>query len=175
MRLLDLAGVDSFLPDLPGCNESNAPLETQTLAGWREATSAAAVHFGCTHTLTIRGGALCAPDGLPVIRYAPATGASLLRALLRARVIASKEAGLEETREGLFEQGRREGIELAGYRLGAALLAELDEAAPSGGAPLAEIAQGDLGGPGLWLRAEPDHSPEQVAALAALIARAVEA
>ena len=31
MRRLDGAGIDSFLPDLPGCNESLAPLETQAL------------------------------------------------------------------------------------------------------------------------------------------------
>src|SRR5690606_34249762 len=36
MRRLDAAGIDTLLPDLPGCNESLAPLEGQTLAGWRE-------------------------------------------------------------------------------------------------------------------------------------------
>ena len=30
MRKLDAAGVDSFLPDLPGCNESLQPVENQT-------------------------------------------------------------------------------------------------------------------------------------------------
>lgn len=173
MRRLDGAGIDTFLPDLPGCNESLAPLETQTLAGWREAACTAAAHFGCTHVLTLRGGALCVPEDLPMIRYAPATGSSLLRGMLRARVIASKEAGLEETREGLLDWGKREGLDLAGYRLGSALLMELESAEPPGGPALANVAQSDLGGPGLWLRAEPDHSPEQAEALAALIAGAV--
>lgn len=169
MRRLDAAGIDTFLPDLPGCNESLAPLDAQTLTGWREATEAAAAHFGATHTLTVRGGALCAPE-LPTWRYAPATGSSILRAMLRARVIASKEAGIEETRDGLLELGREGGLELAGYRLGAAMIRELELAEPSGGAALANIAQPDLGGAGLWLRAEPDHDPAQADALAAIVA-----
>jgi len=170
MRRLDAAGLDSFLPDLPGCNESLAPLEAQTLASWREAAESAAAHFGATHALAMRGGTLCAPAELPAWRYAPATGASILRAMLRARVIASKEAGIEETRESLLEQGRETGLELAGYRLGPAMVRALEAAEPSGGAALANIAQADLGGPGLWLRAEPDHDPAQAEALAAIVA-----
>jgi hypothetical protein len=169
MRRLDAAGIDSFLPDLPGCNESRAPLDAQTLTGWREAAEAAAGHFGATHALTIRGGCLCAPE-LPAWRYAPATGASILRAMLRARVIASKEAGIEETRDGLLALGRELGLELAGYRLGAAMIGELEIAEPSGGAALANIAQAELGGPGLWLRAEPDHDPAQADALTRIVA-----
>jgi hypothetical protein len=168
MRRLAGAGVDAFLPDLPGCNESLAPLEEQTLHGWQQAATAAAEHFGATHALALRGGALCAPD-LPVLRYAPATGASILRAMLRARVIASKEAGVEENRDGLLELGRDDGLELAGYRLGAEMIRELETAEPSGGAALANIAQGDLGGAGLWLRAEPDHDPAQATTLAAIV------
>src|SRR6187402_1408447 len=84
MRRLDVAGIDAFLPDLPGCNESLAPLERQTLAGWRQSAEAAAGHFGTTHVLSVRGGALCEPDTLPVVRYAPVTGEALLRGLLRA-------------------------------------------------------------------------------------------
>ena len=169
MRQLDDAGIDSFLPDLPGCNESLAPLEAQTLTRWRVAADAAAVHFGASHALATRGGCLCAPE-LPTWRYAPATGLSILRALLRARVIASKEAGIEETRYSLLELGREAGLELAGYRLGAEMIRELELAEPSGGAALANIAQSDLGGAGLWLRAEPDHDPAQAKALARIVA-----
>ena len=173
MRRLDASGIDCFLPDLPGCNESLAPLEAQTLAGWRQSAEAAAAHFGATHVLSVRGGALCEPDTLPVVRYAPVTGEALLRGLLRARVLASKEAGVDESREALLERGRREGLELAGYRLGAQLVRELEPAEPNGGAALANVAQPDLGGPGLWLRAEPDHSPGQAEALASRVAQAI--
>lgn len=173
MRHLAATGLDSFLPDLPGCNESLAPLERQTLAGWSQSAEAAAAHFGATHMLSVRGGALCEPDGLPVVRFAPATGAALLRGLLRARVIASKEGGIDEDREALLERGRREGLELAGYRLGGQMVRELETAEPTGGAALANVAQPDLGGPGLWLRAEPDHNPEQAEALAVRVAEAI--
>src|SRR5690606_17288706 len=122
------------------------------------------------HVLTIRGGALCAPAELPAWRYAPATGSSILRAMLRARVLASKEAGVEETREELLALGKESGLELAGFTLGPAMIRELDKAEPAGGAALANIAQANLGGAGLWLRAEPDHDPAQADALAALIA-----
>ena len=173
LRRLDVSGIDVFLPDLPGCNESPASLDQQTLAGWTTAAELSARHFRATHTLAIRAGALCAPANLPTLRYAPATGSALLRGLLRARIIASKEAGLEEEREALLERGRREGLELAGYRLGEQMVRELESAEPTGGAALANIAQADLGGAGLWLRAEPDHSPEQAAALARLVAEAL--
>jgi hypothetical protein len=172
MRRLDALGVDAFLPDLPGCNESLTPLAEQTIHGWRQAAEAAARHFGATHALAIRGGALCTPGELPVWRHVPATGSSILRAMLRACVIASKEAGIAETRDGLLERGREAGLELAGYRLGGGMIRELEQAEPSGGAALANIAQSDLGGAGLWLRAEPDHDPAQAEALAAMIAGA---
>jgi hypothetical protein len=167
MRRLDGAGIDCFLPDLPGCNESLAPLETQTLAGWRGAAVAVGAHFGATHVLTVRAGALLAPE-LPGWRYAAQTGSSLLRGMLRARTIASREAGTDETSEGLLEQGRAQGLALAGYRLGAALIRELESAEPS--AHLTDIAQGDLGGSGLWLRAEPGFDAKQADALAAIMA-----
>jgi hypothetical protein len=170
MRRLDAAGIDVFLPDLPGCNESPASLEAQSLSAWHRAAEAAAHHFAATEALAIRGGALCTPATLPAWRYAPVTGASILRAMLRARVIASKEAGVDESREALLEQGRESGLELAGYRLGAAMIRELETAEPSGGTALATIAQADLGGAALWLRAEPDHDPAQADRLAALIA-----
>ena len=53
MHRLDLSGIDSFLPDFPGCNESTQPLEGQTLADWQCAAEAAQLHFEGTHCLTI--------------------------------------------------------------------------------------------------------------------------
>ncbi len=102
MRRLDNAGVDCFLPDLPGCNESLQSLETQTVDAWREAVSAAAKHFRASHVLGIRGGGLLLPAKLPGWRYAPVNGASMLRQMLRARIIAQREIGVTETQEGLL-------------------------------------------------------------------------
>ena len=74
MRRLDAAGVDSFLPDLPGCNDSLAPLEVQTLAGWKAGMTSAAHFFRATHVLAIRAGALLAPTHIPGWHYAPQSG-----------------------------------------------------------------------------------------------------
>jgi hypothetical protein len=170
MRRLDAAGIDTFLPDLPGCNESLAPLEAQTLASWREAAQAVGDHFGVTHVLTLRGGALLAPD-LAGWAFAPIAGQPLLNALMRARILASREAGRDETREALLEAGVYEGLELAGLRLGAQVVSELWQAHPGGA--LIEIAQSNIGGGALWLRAEPAHDPAQADGLTALIAESL--
>ncbi|MBC2669580.1 hypothetical protein ACFOON_05480 [Novosphingobium piscinae] len=172
MRALDAAGIDSVLPDLPGTNESLAPLDRQSLTGWRTAAERAAHHFAVTHVLAIRGAALVAP-ALPGWAYAPLGGAALLRQMVRARLLAAREAGRTEQAETLLEQGRASGLELAGYRLGPALVVELGEAIPADG--LAVISQADIGGAGLWLRAEPDENAAQSAALAARIAAGLAA
>lgn len=169
MRRLDGSGIDSFLPDLPGCNESLAPLADQSLETWRSEAAEAASYFAATHVLALRSAATIAPD-LPGWRYAPQAGSSLLRSLLRARILASREAGRDEDRDALTAEGRERGLELAGYHLGPAMIAQLadDELPPAG--KQRDIAQGDVGGAGLWLRAEPDHDPKQADALAAVIA-----
>ena len=168
MRRLDLSGIDSMLPDLPGCNESEAPLQAQTLDSWRRAAAGAARTFGASDVLTIRSGALLAPDGLPGWMYAPIGGAKLLRGMLRARTIASREAAKTERIEDLQALARENGIELGGWALGAEMFSALEAAQPH--SPLTEIAQDLVGGHGLWRRAEPDEDPEQADALAGIIA-----
>ena len=165
MRKLDAAGVDSMLPDLPGTNESLAPLAEQSLDSWRAAMTSAAQVFGATHCLTVRGGALCAPDSVPVLHYAPMAGASLLRGMIRARVLADREAGHETSSEVLKAEGAQSGLQLAGYQLGADMFRQLSASTVT----KSDIAQNELGGPGLWLRAEPDHDPAQAEKLAQLV------
>lgn len=169
MRLLDDAGIDSFLPDLPGCNESTQIFAAQSLHGWRVAMQHASNHFRATDVLAVRGGALVFPNTLPGWVLEPAKGPAILRQLLRARTIAAREAGRHEDSAALLDRGRTEGLELAGYRCGASMIAGLQDALPQiEGQRL--IAQAELGGGGLWLRAEPAAAPEQSAALARLIA-----
>lgn len=168
MRRLDLSGIDSMLPDLPGCNESEAPLPEQTLALWREAAAAAAAHFRATHVWTLRAGSLLSPQGLPGWSYAPVSGAKVLRAMLRARTIAAREAGRAEKVEDLQALGRSDGIELGGWEIGAEMFRALEHAEPVAGP--AVIAPDMVPGGGLWLRAEPDEDPEQADALAAMLA-----
>jgi hypothetical protein len=174
MRRLDRAGIDSFLPDLPGCNESLDRLEDQTLAGWRPAMAAAATGLGATHVLAIRAGALVAPATLPGWHYAAQSGPKILRGMIRARTIASREAGFAETSEGLMATGRSEGLTLGGWAIGAAMFRELEGAEPALTPGQSDIAQSQIGGPGLWLRAEPDHDARQADHLAALIIAGIE-
>ncbi len=173
MRRLDKAGIDCFLPDLPGCNESSVPLAEQTLAGWQAAMTAAAQATGATHVLAIRGGALIAPASLPGWHYAAQSGPKLLRAMLRARTIAAREAGISETSEALMAQGRAEGLTLGGWAIGAEMFRALETAEPALGSGQSDIAQTALAGPGLWLRAEPDYDAAQADALAAIVTQSV--
>ncbi len=174
MRTLDEEGVDSLLPDLPGCNESLAPLSQQTLAGWRADLAKLAERFKATHVLSIRAGAMMAPKDLPGWRYAPLEGSKILSGLLRGRVLAARELGREESREGLLELGREEGLELAGWKFSAPMIRELESASPAP-SDQRQIEQSELGGAGLWLRAEPDDDPKQAAALARIIVQDLQA
>lgn len=169
MRRLDAAGVDVVLPDLPGCNESPAPLDRQSLTDWRNAAVSAAAHFEATHVLAIRGGALLLPPSLPGFAYAPLKGRQILRAMLRARTIAAREAGREEKADALLETGREEGLELAGWRLGAAMIRELEDAEPAIGPDIRVIEHAEIEGAPLWLRAEPSADAAQANALAAIL------
>ncbi|WP_353229212.1 hypothetical protein [Novosphingobium sp.] len=169
MRGIDAQGIDSFMPDLPGTNESGQPFASQSLHGWRQAMAVAAKHFGATCVLAVRGGALVFPNVLPGWVLEPAAGASVLRQLLRARVIAAREAGLREDSALLLEFGRNEGLMLAGYDVGAALIAGLESARPLDEGQR-EIRVADLGGAAPWLRAEPGDDPAQAARLTAILA-----
>lgn len=170
MRRLGAAGIDCFLPDLPGCNESLQSHGEQSLALWREAMAAAAVQLRATHVLSIRGGALVVPEDLPGWRYSPVNGATILRQMLRMRIVSAREAGREETQAGLLESGLADGIELGGYRLSPAMVADLQDATPPDGTEQSIIGQDMIGGGGLWLRAEPDEDRAQADALAAVVA-----
>lgn len=169
MHRLDLSGIDCVLPDLPGCNESLEPLEDQTFAHWQECAVAAMAHFRPTHVLAIRGGALLDTGNLPGWRFAPVNGRAVLRAMLRARTISAREAGRGETVEGLQGTARKEGIELAGWPMSGRFYRELEQATPPDVTRLADLGLADLGGSGLWLRAEPREDPAQADALAAIL------
>lgn len=170
MRALDEAGIDCALPDWPGCHESLAPMRDQTLRGWRSCAVQAAEHFKATHTLSLRAGALLAPDTVPGWRYAPLDGVKLLSGLLRAKVIAEREAGRAESRDGLIDRGRAQGLTLGGWTLGPQLLQELETAALEQTPHPSVIEPSLLGGSSLWLRAEPGEDGDQAEALARWIA-----
>lgn len=169
MRRLDNAGIDGFLPDLPGCNESLQPLQEQTIGGWRKMAQMAAREFRATHIFAIRAGALVAPRDLPGWRYAPQSGPKTLRAMIRAQVISEQEAGRESTSEALLQAGREKGLVLAGWPIGASMVREIEDAQIDEVEGQGDIAQPAIGGAGLWLRAEPDFDTAQADALAAIV------
>ncbi|EGD58960.1 hypothetical protein Y88_1022 [Novosphingobium nitrogenifigens DSM 19370] len=174
MRELDARGIDSFLPDLPGTNESLQSFSAQSLHGWRTAMALAARHFAANRVLALRGGALVFPNTLPGWVLEPVMGATLLRRMLRTRVLASREAGRHEDSATLLAQGREEGIELAGYYLGPALVAGLESARPLDEGQR-EIRMTELGGSALWLRAEPGEDAAQSVRLAQIVAEEFDA
>lgn len=169
MRRLDGAGFDCFLPDLPGCNESLQDLTLQTSVDWSDAMLSAAGQFNVTHVLAIRGGGLIMPRNLPGWHYGAVKGASILRQMLRARIISSREAGRKESQEQLIEVGLEEGLELSGFLLSAGMLRDLQALEPQRPANLVVVEQEMIGGSPLWLRAEPDEDRAQADALAAVI------
>ncbi len=175
MRRLDQAGIDCFLPDLPGCNESSQPLGAVSLDHWSNAMLSATQYFRASHVLSMRGGALVVPPSLPGWRYAPVGGASILRQMLRMRILTAREAGREETQDDLLEMGLREGLNLAGFALSPCMVASLQSAAPPEETAQSIIGQDMLGGGALWLRAEPDEDRGQADALAAVIAVGIRA
>lgn len=169
MRRLDARGIDCFLPDLPGCNESLAPLDKQSLAHWRASVAAAATHFSAIGIFAVRSGCWLVPDEGAGWLYAPVKPQQLLRNMLRARILSAKEAGREERSVSLMETARANGIELAGWPLGPQLVTELEGTQFTASPGYTVIDQADVGGTPLWLRAENDYDPGQATAVAELI------
>lgn len=168
MRLLEKRQIASFLPDLPGCNESPVSLDGLSLRDWRDFTLEARKHCKATHVLAIRAGCLFAPTLASVAHFAPLTGKALLRSMIRARLLADREAGQDTSRDALVASARENGIQLGGYQLSATMFNELESADPAQDAMT--ISQSGLSGPALWLRAEPSHDAAQAQGLADLVA-----
>lgn len=169
MRALAADGFGCWLPDLPGCGESPRPLEGCGWRDWRRASGDAAQLAARragrpVHVAAIRGGALLdgAAEARSFWRFAPATGASLVRDLERSSLV------------GASEQSAGAPI-LAGYPLAPALIEAIRVATPAECAPLRTLrldsdrteADAKLEGPALWRRSEPGFSPALAAALAA--------
>lgn len=172
MRALASKGIYVALPDLPGCNESAADLAAQDLNIWRGAITAAATQLNITHIASIRGGGLI-DEGFaasPHWRLSSVGGGSLLKTMLRARIAGDKESGIATSMDSLLDMGRHAPIELAGNRIGPAMLASLQAAdvAVLGNVTAAILGEGDdnVRGSALWLRAEPQDDPAMAASLA---------
>ena len=169
MRRLADSRSETLLPDLPGWNESVEPLQHQTLAHWRDAIRVIAQTLQVSAVLAVRSGALLVPAELSAWLYAPQPGEQVLRTMVRARIIASREAGFEETSEAVCTEGRTTGVTLGGWQIGPELFGELENADVAANPAHIIIDQAMIGGPALWLRAEPDEDAAQADALATTI------
>lgn len=166
MGALSERGHHSFLPDLPGWNESLQPLNKQSLAFWRSCMKAAAKHVNADYFLAVRSGTLLAPSSLPGCLYEPQSGPRLLRGMMRAQSISDRERGLPLTISQIIADGRDEGIGLNGWELCAQLFNELEEAEIAQNESHRIVSNDDVGSPGLWLRSEPSDDLEQAGRIA---------
>ncbi len=177
MRVLAANGVYSALPDLPGCNESLAPLPNQSLDTWRVAMSVAATQVGATHIVSIRGGALIDDvcPAHPHWRLAPSSGAPLLKTMMRARIAGDKESGLNTGMDDLITAAQHAPLALAGTVLGPLMVTQLSAAEPAELRDVRTLSLGEgpdrLAGSALWLRAEPQDDPDMAKALGAELNR----
>lgn len=175
MRALAAEGYAAVLPDLPGQNESPVALEDVDLECWRNALAEVAAGIdGPVAIASIRGGALIdhRAEAIAWWRLAPVGGASLLRTMLRARVTADREAGIESSLESLQAAARGAPLLLAGNALSPAMVAQLGAAEAQPVTPLRAIGLGadGIAGTPLWLRAEPGEDAAMAAAIAADVA-----
>lgn len=171
MRALAAEGFTAMLPDLPGQNESLVALESVDLAQWQEAlTEVAASVDGPVIVASVRGGALIDHRAKAAgwWRLAPVGGASLLRTMMRARVTADREVGIESSLDSLQVAAETTPLLLAGNALSPAMVAQLGRAEAQPVEPLRNIGLGAEGiaGTPLWLRAEPGEDAAMAAAIA---------
>jgi hypothetical protein len=156
MRGLDACGIGSVLPDLPGTGESLIEIADVSLADWHEAAKGAAKAVLPIMTVVFRGGALINTNVKNLWRFAPESGARIVRDLKRAQLTSSTAGPL-----------------FAGHALSPAFLSDLETAPVVTAEHMrtvrleSDAAQGDAKLPGtpLWRRAEPGED----AALAAAI------
>ena len=75
MRRLDAAGIDCFLPDLPGCNESLQPLEAPDARRLARPPWPPRRSISARRMSSASAAARCSLPDLPGWRYAPVNGA----------------------------------------------------------------------------------------------------
>ncbi len=180
MRSLHALHISSFLPDLPGTSESLTPSERVTLADWKKAVQACAAQHQISHIASFRGGALIISD-IPSAEhwiFSPVKGATVIRTMLRTKIAADRESGLNTSLAELVAEAETKPLELAGNIIGSELFAQLN-AADIADMPNQRIVRlesdskpsdGQIAGSALWLRAEPDDDLTMSTAIAQDIA-----
>ncbi len=152
MRMLATEGIATCLPDLPGQGDSMVPSEDARVADWHEAIAALSPRA----TIAFRGGALLDAHAVDRWRFAPETGARLLRDMVRSTALTSGEKAGE-----LAARAAHETVMLAGNALSPELYATLERAVPEAVARTLRLdddageADARVAGSPLWRRAEP--------------------
>jgi pimeloyl-ACP methyl ester carboxylesterase len=172
MHALAADGFAAVLPDLPGQNESLVALDAVDLEQWQDALAAVAAAIdGPVVIASVRGGTLLDHRAKAAAwwRLAPVGGASLLRTMMRSRVTADREAGIESSLDSLQEAAKAAPLLLAGNALSPAMVAQLGSAEAQPVEPLRGVTLGadGIAGTPLWLRAEPGEDATMAAAIAA--------
>jgi hypothetical protein len=160
--LHDLAarGIGGLLPDWPGTGESLIPTKAATLGAMRAAFAAIIDGYDGLFALSIRSGALIDADTSvrACWRFAPQTGADLIRELDRQTSVEGDVAG------NFVSIALREEIAAAPQGRGRVVRLETDP----------RDADLKIAGTPLWRRAEPDNDAALVARLADDIAEWID-
>lgn len=162
MRGLNERHIGTTLPDLPGTGESLTEIAEVSFLNWKEAIKAATQAIAPTITVSLRGGALLDVDAHCAWRFAPETGARIVRDLRRSQLASAAALPL-----------------YAGHALSDQFLTELGASVAPTHANLRTVrlhsdaaeADATLEGTPLWRRAEPGDDP----ALAATIVNDITA
>ena len=168
LRTLGERGIAGVLPDLPGTGESLTDTQNIRITDWINSFSSASAQLqserSSVHGIAIRGGTLLDADADLASRwhFAPVSGESLVRDLLRTRLSGTGGKNIDDPLE---LAGRP--VELAGNVLSSALLAQLKAAEPGGVQPLRTVrldsdtqpADRKVPGSPLWRRSEPGNDP----------------
>ena len=184
MHALGSFETSSFLPDLPGTNESLVALEQVSLSDWRQSLQACARQHDISHIASFRAGTLAVAEMESARHwiFSPVKGATILRTMMRTRVAADRESGLNTSLAELTEQAGAGSLELAGNILGSELFAQLNatEIPDMTSQRIVRLqsdskpADSHIAGSALWLRAEPGEDPAMSFAIAQDIAEWME-
>ncbi len=168
MRALANRGMASALPDVPGLNESSAPLDQCRLPDWEEAVCRAADTVHATHVASLRSASILddALSHLPRWRYAPVSGERVATQMIRAQLAGDKSAGRTTSRTDYELAAPDTCLTIGGYRLSAGLLNDVRLASPMALSREKDLSLDGGLGPALWLRAEPGESADLADALA---------
>lgn len=158
MRGLDDHQIGSTVPDLPGTGESFTDIATVTLNDWKDAIAAIDRAITPGVTVSFRGGALLDSGAERAWRFAPESGARIVRDLKRSQLASANATPL-----------------YAGHALSDDFIANLEAAVLPSHSAIRTVrlesdsaeADAKLLGTPLWRRAEPGDDVALAAAITA--------